>query len=364
MKKALTRALATVLTLIAVAATAEATQDKSYLKGDGGAGLNCSDVASACTSFTTALVNTNSGGVIYCLNGVTDGSMFIDKSITIDCTDTNSSVIATTINPAVTINGAGIVVILRGLRIRGQGGGIGVNIVHAATVIIEDCTVSNFTVAPGVGIKFAPSSNAQLVVTDTSIANNGLIGTGGGIIVNPVAGGSALVMLDRVTVAENAFGIVADGSGSTAGIAMVVSNSGVHRNLQDGIVATTPGGGAPIGLTVKNTRSLSNNNGIRSTGVGGHGSSRPGDRHAQCNGFGRHQQRVAAFIRQQQHCGQRRQRRVLGLGCTTVTGKRPPRFGGRFHFKRDGFRLPVRREGARAALCPGWSSARPPTERL
>ena len=105
-------------------------------------------------------------------------------------------------------------------------------------------------------------------MTDSTFVDNGNGSTGGGIIVNPQSGGSAVVSLDRVTVANNVFGIVADGSGSTAGIAVVVANSNVHRNKQDGIVATTSPGGAPIGLTVKNTRSLSNTNGIRATGPG------------------------------------------------------------------------------------------------
>ena len=49
---------------------------------------------------------------------------------------------------------------------------------------------------------------------------------------------------------------------------MTIANSGVHRNAQDGIVATTSPGGAPIGILIKNTRSLSNTNGIRATGPG------------------------------------------------------------------------------------------------
>jgi hypothetical protein len=266
MRNALARMLVTTLTLIAVGATAHAAQDKSYIRGDGGAGFNCSDHLNACTTFTSALTNTNPGGVIYCLNGVTDGVINITKSITIDCTNTNASIVATGANAAITINGAGIVVTLRGLKIRGQGGSLGVNVVNAASVIIEDSTISNFTIAPAIGIKFAPSAAAQLVVTDTSLTGNGSGSVGGGIQINPSAGGSAQASLNRVSAAKNVFGIVADGTGSTTGINMTITDSVASGNTQDGIIAVTPSGGAGIAVMVANTKSVNNAIGIRSIG--------------------------------------------------------------------------------------------------
>ena len=268
MKNVFTRTLATALTLIAAATSAHAAQDKSYVRGDGGAGFNCSDHLNACTTFTSALTNTNAGGVIYCLNSILDGVINITKSITIDCTNTNSSIVAVGANAAITVNGAGIVVTLRGLKIRGQGGSFGVNVVNAAAVIIEDSAISNFTVAPAIGIKFAPSAGAQLVVTDTSITNNGSGAIGGGIVVNPGAGGTAQVTLNRVSIAKNVFGIAVDGTGSTGGINMTATESVSSSNSQDGILAVTPGGGAPIGLYLKNSSSLNNAIGIRSIGAG------------------------------------------------------------------------------------------------
>jgi hypothetical protein len=103
-------------------------------------------------------------------------------------------------------------------------------------------------------------------VTDTVISNNGS-GTGGGIVINPQSGGSAEVNLERVTVNGNAFGIAADGTGSTAGINMTIADSMIGGNSQDGIIAVTPsGGGAPIGVMVTNTKSVNNSFGIRSIG--------------------------------------------------------------------------------------------------
>jgi hypothetical protein len=84
--------------------------------------------------------------------------------------------------------------------------------------------------------------------------------------VNPQSGGTAQVALERVTVNGNAFGIAADGTGSTGGINMTIADSMIANNSQDGIIATTPSGGAPIGVYVKNSKSVNNTFGIRSLG--------------------------------------------------------------------------------------------------
>src|SRR5260370_32595013 len=115
------------------------------------------------------------------------------------------------------------------------------------------------------GISFQPNSASKLSVTDTVISNFGS-GTGGGIVINPQSGGTAQVNLERVTVNGNAFGIAADGSNSTGGINMTIADSMIGGNSQDGIIATTPGGGAPIGVMVTNSKSVNNAIGIPSIG--------------------------------------------------------------------------------------------------
>jgi hypothetical protein len=86
-------------------------------------------------------------------------------------------------------------------------------------------------------------------------------------VINPQSGGSALVNLERVIVNGNAFGIAADGTGSSTGINMTIADSMIGGNSQDGIIATTPGGGAPIGVMVTNSKSVNNAAfGIRSIG--------------------------------------------------------------------------------------------------
>jgi hypothetical protein len=116
------------------------------------------------------------------------------------------------------------------------------------------------------GLIFQPNGRALLHVSDSIFYNNGGSGTGGGIVVRPRSAGTAQVDLERVVVNGNVFGIAADGSSSTGGINMTIADSMVGGNSQDGILAVTPSGGAPIGVYVKNTKSVNNSFGIRSIG--------------------------------------------------------------------------------------------------
>jgi hypothetical protein len=130
---------------------------------------------------------------------------------------------------------------------------------------IVRCVITNQNQPGAAAISFRPNSASKLSVTDTVISNMGS-GTGGGIVINPASGGSAEVNLERVTINGNAFGIAADGTGSSTGVNMTIADSMIGGNAQDGIIATTPSGGAPIGVMVKNTKSVNNAFGIRSLG--------------------------------------------------------------------------------------------------
>ena len=226
-----------------------------------GAGAACTQTA-PCLTFQNAHEATDVGGEIICLDSGEFGGAVITKSITIDCTNN----IATAYY-AMRVNAPGASVILRGITVLGNGvEPIGIDI-KDGSVSIQNCRVNSYRVSTAVGIKFAPAApSSKLVVSDTVISNNGNGATGGGIVISPQAGGSALVTLNRVTVEKNVFGIVADGTSSTAGINMTINDSVSSGNSQDGIIAVTPGGGAPIGVYVKNTRSVNNSIGIRSIG--------------------------------------------------------------------------------------------------
>lgn len=113
-----------------------------------------------------------------------------------------------------------------------------------------------------------PNQPSKLVIFDSTFTVGGSGTTGAGILVKPTGSGSARVSLERVNAAGNVFGIAFDGSGSTAGINATIKDSMISGNSQDGIVATTTAGHAPIGVFVSGSASSNNAYGIRAIGPG------------------------------------------------------------------------------------------------
>jgi hypothetical protein len=154
---------------------------------------------------------------------------------------------------------------LEGLHL--DGGGI--TFASGARLHVLRCVIANVFINGVInGIFFEPNGPSRLVVTDTVVINNGSGSTGAGILIKPQPGGSALVDLSRVSVQGNVFGIAADGTTSSTGINMTVTDSTSTANSQDGILAASSAGGAPIGITVRNSVSTNNSIGVRSIGNG------------------------------------------------------------------------------------------------
>jgi hypothetical protein len=145
------------------------------------------------------------------------------------------------------------------------GGGGAVQILHGSAVF-EDCTFQNFTASPGEAVQFAPTAaGAQLTITDSVFANNGLAGSGGGIYVQP-SGVTAGVVIERTQVTGNTYGIVANGFAS--GTALVeVRTSTISNSVFDGIWAVTQGTTASI--VVEHSASVRNGgSGANAQGAG------------------------------------------------------------------------------------------------
>jgi hypothetical protein len=223
-----------------------------------------------CKTFSAAITATSAGGILSCLDATFNfGPLTISQSMIIDCSATGAEVFAD-LSAAFVVSGSGISVTLRGLNIysaQGFNGTFGVDFTAGAVLQIENCKISGFDGASGAGIKFEPSNaGARLIVTHTSISKNGNGSSGGGIVIKPTGSGSAQVALESVTVANNVFGVFADG---TAGgtIRGVVSDSVVSGNALNGISVTT--NGANVGLLVDNTKVSSNNFGLAAGGTNG-----------------------------------------------------------------------------------------------
>jgi hypothetical protein len=223
-----------------------------------------------CRTIAYAYAQTGPGGQITCIDSssaFTTDTLTITHSITIDCQGLTLSAAGSTL---ITINaGPTDAVILRGIDFEsfilpgGYPGVGGISFTGGGALHVQNCIFRNFT---NNGIKFAPSGGSRLFISDSIFQHNGGASTGGAIVVQPSGAGSARVELNQVRLENNTFGIAVDGTGSTGGINMTIADSVLSGNSHDGIIATTPSGGAPIGVMVTNTRSVNNAFGIRSLG--------------------------------------------------------------------------------------------------
>jgi hypothetical protein len=255
------------LSLIFGSSAVHAQNIRSWVAAAGSDAANCS-FATPCASFTTAYAKTIPGGEITCFDSANFGGANITKSITINCDGAraNAAVSTNNLGSFFITTAASDHVFLRGLDIDCSDVGCDpVTFTGAGTLILDRLKLNNGT-APGGGVQFVPNGPSKLIMTDSIIVRNGSPTQGAGVLVRPQAGGSAQVTLERLNVSANTFGVAADGTNSTAGINMTVADSVLASNFNDGLVAATSSGGAPIGVLVSNTKLTNNGYGIRSIG--------------------------------------------------------------------------------------------------
>lgn len=266
----LLNSLVTIAVVVSNVDFAQAAQTRSWVASNGNdTSPNCSATA-PCATFGSAFSKTSPGGEISCLSSGSFGGLVINKSITINC----DGYIATNLNPSTAnydlfyIDGtvATDTVVLRGLNLSlGRALNLPPFQFHGAgTLILDKMNVGS----EGFGVSFDPTGPGRMNVYDSTFSFNGDFGvpSGGGVIIQPYGSGSARVLLERVKIGGNSFGLAVDGSTSTGGINVTIADSVTSGNTQDGIVATSSAGHAAIGLMVTNTKSTNNAYGIRSIG--------------------------------------------------------------------------------------------------
>jgi len=234
---------------------------------------NCS-LALPCRSFDKALTVTDASGEIVVLDSGGYGSVTVDKSVVITSpAGVYAGISVFAGKTGVVVDSPGVIVTLRGLTINGQGGDAGIDFVHGARLIVENCEVANFGGASIAGIVVrAPGGVA--VVRDTIIHD--MTSTTGIFVVQYTSGqvtklfaenvavhnaewgfyagtipnlGTAEAYLNRVTVTgATSFGVTADGSG--AGAAFVsITNSTITDN-DTGVLALHSGATAVVATSV------------------------------------------------------------------------------------------------------------------
>jgi hypothetical protein len=141
---------------------------RTWVSGVGDDVNPCSRTA-PCKTFAGAISKTADKGEINCLDSGGFGSVTITKSITLDCSGTQGSILAALTN-GITVNNATAVVRVRGLNINGVSTGLnGIRVLTASAVSIENSVIDGFTQS---GVAVAAVSGAVTVI-NTSIRNSG-----------------------------------------------------------------------------------------------------------------------------------------------------------------------------------------------
>jgi hypothetical protein len=252
----------TTLTLLAVSAPAHAQATRTWVSGVGDDFNPCSRTA-PCKTFAGAISKTFINGEIDCLDPGGYGAVTITKSITIDCTGTFGSILASgttgvVINIPVGLNDPFRTVRLRGLSINGSGasgtigtrtGVRGVRILDALVVEIEDTVITDF-ITNGIADS-RTSTGGKLLI------RNSVIRDVSGSAILAAGANPNNVSIENVHALNSAFGLAA-GTGNKVSIARSVfagnTTAGVEGDL-----------GSQVGL--ENSLVSGNNTGVQSNGT-------------------------------------------------------------------------------------------------
>jgi len=227
-------------------ATGAATTAKRTFVATSGSDANPCSLALPCRSFGAAITQTAAGGEVIVLDSAGYGPVTITQSVSIIAPTGVYAGVSVLSGDGITIDDGGsntIVVVLRGLTVNGQGGTNALRVVHAQTVHVEACILSNMTQN---GIY---QSSGTLYVKDTIARNNGNVGAyvlGAGVVAN----------LDRVRMEANLNGVyVQDGAQA------FIQDSVLSGNGFYGVVSFTSTSALPTSNTgVSVMRTLITNN--------------------------------------------------------------------------------------------------------
>jgi len=207
---------------LVLGAPAQAQATRTWVSGVGSDSNPCSRTA-PCKTFAGAYANTAAGGEIDALDPGGYGTLTISKSITIDGGAGQVASVLASGTPAFIVNGSGVIVTLRNISMQGiLSGNIGVEILNAARVSIENCNIQGFTTY---GVYFASSSaGSKLTITDSVVHDN----AGYGVVLLPTTSGAAgLAALDNDKISHNGIGMfVGDNAKGTVNRSIISNNTG------------------------------------------------------------------------------------------------------------------------------------------
>jgi hypothetical protein len=249
----LSAAAGTIVMLLALSAPAHAQATRTWVSGVGNDANPCSRTA-PCKTFAGAISKTAASGEINCLDPGGFGAITITKSITLNCHEELGAILAAG-GPGIIINALSTdKVILRNLQINGVvgtalPGTIGVRILSAGRVSIENCVITQFS-QQGV-LDARTSGSTKLSIVDSTISFNTAAG------VSLTATGTSFTVMDNVRSLYNLNGVSVGNSNT-----VMVRRSLLSGNTGDGV---SVGAG---GLIQVNDSAITNNvNGFNSAGT-------------------------------------------------------------------------------------------------
>jgi hypothetical protein len=194
------QAFALVGLFFAFSAMANAQATRTWVSGVGDDANPCSRTA-PCKTFAGAISKTAVNGEINCLDPAGYGTVTITKSLTIDCEDTQGSILAAG-TTGVILNAAAINVRLRGISINGAGTGtFGIRVLSSASRLdLDEVVIDGFT-SHGVSIE-TTSGAFRMTMRNSSVRNNG----GNGINTFLTGAATATISVDGSLLASNNIG--------------------------------------------------------------------------------------------------------------------------------------------------------------
>jgi hypothetical protein len=262
-----------------VASLAHAQATRTWVSGVGDDANPCSRTA-PCKTFAGAISKTADGGFINVLDSGGFGTLTITKGITVDGEGAHAGMLASGGINAININAPGKKVTLRNLTIESgtpgspapvSPGNVGINVIAAGEVHIENCWIGRFN---SHAIAFNPSGGAEGFINDvTAVSNLGsaVSVTTGRVSINRldaytndaavfVRGTAIATVRDSIAVG----GSVGFGANTVPGAVLNVENSTSTHNANGVLVAS--------GATVRVSNSMIVSNVTTGLNNGGGGS--------------------------------------------------------------------------------------------
>jgi hypothetical protein len=199
------------------------------------------------------------------------GNVTITKSVTIEApAGVYAGISVFTGTDGITVAAPSGTVVLRGLKVTGQGGNNGINFVQGSQLVIERCDVGGMQLA---GIRATLAAGGALDVYDTVVAHNAgnsavFVSGGGRVSIERVDvsgnAGTGIMLEDGIDASLRDIVVTRNGLGGvrvradTLETAMTVAASRIYRNGAEGI-GVDAHGAIGVNVAVSDSDVVSNN---------------------------------------------------------------------------------------------------------